>query len=193
MLKKLKFRLRIGKHDHHLCSQGEQTVPSIVLCITSSSRGPGRLDEVERHRQTPHQDILTPVLTPWRRRLCNHLPESWSVLVLGPQSWSLEGIWWHPLIQKSDLRKYWCCCCCCCYCIRTLQERTKQLLPLVITRHSVMIVALNNKCNSHDHKLSSCNNQKKRSIVYVYHALSTYLHRISPLKPTLVTNGFELE
>ena len=59
MLKELKFRIRIGKHDHHLCSQGEQTVPSIVLCITSSSRGPGRLDEVERHRQTPHQDILT--------------------------------------------------------------------------------------------------------------------------------------
>ena len=159
MLKELKFRIRIGKHDHHLCSQGEQTVPSIVLCITSSSRGPGRLDEVERHRQTPHQDILTPVLTPWRRRLCNHLPESWSVLVLGPQSWSLEGIWWHPLIQKSDLRKYWCCCCCC-YCIRTLQERTKQLLPLVITRHSVMIVTLNNKSNSHDYKLSSCNKQK---------------------------------
>ena len=57
---------------------------------------------------------------------------------------------------------------------RTLQERTKQLLPLVvvITRHNVMIVALNNKCNSHDHKLSSCNNQKKRSIVYVYHLLA---------------------
>ena len=70
---------------------------------------------------------------------------------------TLEGTWsWHPLIHRSDLQEYWCCCCC----IRTLQERTKQLLPLVITRHSVMIVALNNKSNSHDYKLSSCNKQK---------------------------------